>query len=130
MKYITLEELENRKKILYDRKKKLEKQAEEDEKKSGQKLNWFSSHCINIDLVISEINFLIDYINMKEESSIKATSCVKCKHFIKCRENSKNSITFMCGDFCARFEEGNIEDNKKYFDKFLEKEGENVNGKR
>lgn len=93
MKYITLEELENRKKLLYERKKELEKQAKEEEKKSGQVLNWFSSNCINIDLIISEINFLIDYCNMKQDSSFKVTFCSKCKKFKNC-EIRKNTLNF------------------------------------
>ncbi len=126
MKYITLEELENRKKILSDRRKKIEKQLEKDDKDKEFKLTMaFNSSLLHdIDCIIGEISFLIDYCNMKQEQDTKKSiSCVKCKHFIKCREYAKNNCLFMWGDYCARFEEGNEEtekENIKWFNKHLE----------
>lgn len=51
----------------------------------------------------------------------KPKFCVRCKNFIKCREYAEKNFVFLgLGDFCARFEEGNIEENRKWFDKHLE----------
>lgn len=72
MKYITIEELENRKKILFDRRKKIEKQLEKDDKDKKFKLTMaFNSSLLHdIDCIIGEISFLIDHCNMKQDSSL------------------------------------------------------------
>ena len=112
MKYITIEELENRKKILFDRRKKIEKQLEKDDKDKKFKLTMaFNSSLLHdIDCIIGEISFLIDYCNMKEDSSFKVTFCSKCKKFKNC-EIRKNTLNFGFSQ-CALFE-GEIDDTKK-----------------
>ena len=117
MKYITLEELERRKDILQDKLKKAQEENKKNELTENFDVNIAQSH-------LFEVEYLIDYIKMKfddkkvEGQKIKV--CVKCKHFIKCRKYAKDKCILMFGDYCARFEEGNIEENRKWFDKHLE----------
>lgn len=127
MKYITLEELENRKKILQDKIDRIkEKRKLIDMKKAVIEDMNYMNQISSIETQKWEVEYLIDYIKMKffdnEEDKPKRKVCIKCKHYIKCRNLYFNSNIIMDGDYCARFEEGNIEENKKYFDKFLEKE--------
>lgn len=105
MKYITIEELENRKKILFDRRKKIEKQLEKDDKDKKFKLTMaFNSSLLHdIDCIIGEISFLIDYCNMKEDNSFKATNCVDCKKFGKCKVR-ENTLCWGFGQ-CGLFEQ-------------------------
>lgn len=132
MKYITLEELERRKKILQE---KLDKTHNELLKESNDEISKLNdrNYCNELIYKISEIEYLIDYINMKVDDKKvegqKTKVCVKCKHFIKCREYYKNTFILNFGDYCARFEEGNIEENRKWFDKYLE-ESSNISKER
>lgn len=106
MKYITIEELENRKKILFDRRKKIEKQLEKDDKDKKFKLTMaFNSSLLHdIDLTIGEINFLIDYCNIKQQdNSFEVTFCVDCKKFGKCKVREKTIVTGFA--HCGLFEQ-------------------------
>ena len=130
MKYITLEELEKRKQILQDKIDKLqEKRKTIDITKDFIADTNIMNEISNIEIQKWEIEYLIDYIKMKceekETETTKLKFCVRCKNFIKCREYTKDNCLFMWGDFCARFEEGNIEENRKWFDKHL-KENYNI----
>lgn len=85
--------------------KKIEKQLEKDDKDKKFKLTMaFNSSLLHdIDCIIGEINFLIDYCNMKEDSSFKATNCVDCKKFGKCKVR-ENTLCWGFGQ-CGLFEQ-------------------------
>lgn len=93
MKYITLEELKNRKKILSDRRKEFEKEYEKNKDTEILSASLNGSWIREIDFAIGEINFLIDYCNMKQDNSFKVTFCSKCKKFKNC-EIRKNVLNF------------------------------------
>jgi len=107
MKYITIEELENRKKNLYERKKKLEEEAKSQNEKSGLNFSWADSQCINIDLIIAEINFLIDFCNMKQDTEqedfFKVTFCTQCKKYNDCAVRKRAIFSGLAK--CALYEE-------------------------
>ena len=103
MKYITIEELENRKKILSDRRKEFEKEYEKNKDTEILSASLNGSWIREIDCAIGEINFLIDYCNMKEDSSFKATNCVDCKKFGKCKVR-ENTLVWGFGH-CGLFEQ-------------------------
>ncbi len=92
MKYITIEELENRKKILFDRRKEFEEEYEKNKDKEILSASLNGSWIREIDFAIGEINFLIDFCNMKQDSSFKATNCVDCKKFGKCKVREKSLV--------------------------------------
>lgn len=108
MKYITIEELENRKKILYERRKKIEKQLKKDDKEEKFRLSLAFNQSLlhDIDLAIGEISFLIDYCNMKEDSSFKAISCITCNKYETCKkkEDLKTKLSGLISS-CVLFEE-------------------------
>lgn len=108
MKHITIEELENRKKILFDRRKKIEKQLEKDDKDKKFKLTMaFNSSLLHdIDCIIGEISFLIDYCNMKEDNSFKVTHCINCNKYENCKARKDLSVQLRDGlGSCVWFEE-------------------------
>lgn len=108
MKYITIEELENRKKILLDRRKKIEEQLKKDDKEEKFRLSMAFNQSLlhDIDLAIGEISFLIDYCNMKYDNSFKVTSCIACKKYETCkaREDLRTKLSGLISS-CVLFEE-------------------------
>lgn len=85
MKYITIEELERRKNILQEKLK----QAQEEDKKGC--IGNFEENIVKSHLF--EVEYLIDYIKMKQDDSFKVTFCSKCKKFKNC-EIRKNTLNF------------------------------------
>ena len=95
MKYITLEELERRKKILQEKLK----QTEEDYKNSITKdfdVGIAQSH-------LFEVEYLIDYVKMKCEDKTKVDWCCDCKKFDTCKINRVCANGLL--EQCALFEQ-------------------------